>query len=431
MTVLLGDGTGGFAGSPFAVGADPVAVAVGDFNGDGNLDIVTANSGDNTVTILLGNGSGGFTAASDSPFAVGTNPDSVAVADFNGDGKPDIVTANTGTDDVTVLLGDGSGGFTAAPGSPFAVGLFPHAVAVGDFNGDGKPDLVTANSGNNTVKILLGNGSGGFTGGGAFPAGSFPQSVAVMDFNRDGKLDIVAANSGSRSVTVLQGNGSGGFAAAIGSPFRVGTSPQSVAAVDVNGDGKPDIVTANSGDNTVTVLLGNGTGGFTAAGGSPFAAGATPVSLAAGDFNGDGRPDIAVANVAIANIDGGAVTVLLGTQAVTSSVLSRTAPSTITFGTSVPLTLAVTGGFTTPAGTGQFLDGGISIGAGTQTVSPFRFTATGLAAGIHILTGAYAGDPATTSSSSNTVMLTVMAAGQTITFGALPNKTYGAAPFKP
>jgi uncharacterized protein (TIGR03437 family) len=426
VTVFLGDGTGSFmpvAGNPFAVGANPDSVAVGDFNGDGNLDIVTANSGDNTITVLLGNGSGGFAPAGSSPFAVGTNPASVAVADFNGDGKPDIVTANTGADDVTVLLGNGSGGFAAAQGSPFPVGLFPHSVAVGDFNGDGKPDIVTANSGNNTVKILLGTGSGGFTGGGAFPAGSFPQSVAVMDFNGDGKLDIVAANSGSHSVTVLLGNGSGGFAAAIGSPFAVGMNPQSVIAVDVNGDGKPDIVTANSGDNTVTVLLGNGLGGFNAAGGSPFAAGVTPVSLVAGDFNGDGRTDIAVAN-----IGSDAVTVLLGIQAATSSVLSTTAGSTITFGTSVPLTLAVTGGFSTPAGTATFLDQGTVIGVATQTVSPFLFAATGLAAGTHMLTGAYVGDSATASSSSNTVLLTVMAASQTIAFGALSNKVYGAAP---
>jgi uncharacterized protein (TIGR03437 family) len=426
VTVLLGDGMGGFvavAGSPFTVGANPDSVAVGDFNADGNLDIVTVNSGDNTVTVLLGNGSGGFTAAAGSPFAVGTNPASVAVADFNGDGKPDIVTANTGADDVTVLLGNGSGGFTAAPGSPFAVGLFPHSVAVGDFNGDGKPDIVTANSGNNTVKILLGTGSGGFTGGGAFPAGSFPQSVAVTDFNGDGKLDIVAANSGSHSVTVFLGNGSGGFAVATGSPFAVGTNPQSVIGVDVNGDGKPDIVTANSGDNTVTVLLGNGLGGFTAAGGRPFAAGATPLSLAKGDFNGDGRTDIAVANIGAE-----AVTVLLGIQAATTSVLSTTAASTITFGTSVPLTLAVTGGFIAPAGTVTFLDEGTVIGAATQTVSPFLFAATGLAAGTHMLTGAYVGDPATASSTSNTVLLTVMAASQTIAFGALSNKVYGAAP---
>ena len=273
VTLLLGDGASGFtaaSGSPFAAGANPQSVAPGDFNGDGNLDLVTANFGDNTVTILLGNGLGGFTPAAGSPFAVGTNPQSVTVADFNDDGKLDIVTANNGGNNLTVLLGDGTGGFEPAPGSPFSAGLFPQSVAVGDFNGDGKLDLVEANAGNTTVKVLLGNGAGGFTADGAFPVGSLPHSVAVADLNGDGKPDIVTANYGSNNVTVLLGNGSGGFTAAVGSPFAVGTNPQSVAVLDINGDGKPDIVTANSSSNNITVLLGNGSGGFTPAGNSPF-----------------------------------------------------------------------------------------------------------------------------------------------------------------
>jgi uncharacterized protein (TIGR03437 family) len=433
VTVLLSNlsnAAGGFTpapGSPFAVGVSPHSVAVADFNLDGNLDIVTANSGGSTVTVLLGNGVGGFTAAAGSPFAVGTNPQSVAVADFNGDGKPDIVTANNGSNDVTVLLGilsNAAGGFAPAAGSPFPVGLFPEAVAVGDFNGDGKPDLVTANSGNSTARILLGNGSGGFTGGSAFPVGSFPQSAAVADLNGDGKPDIVMANSGSNTITVLLGSGSGAFTPAAGSPFAVGPSPQSVAVVDINGDGKPDIVTANAVGNTVTVLLGNGSGGFTAAAGSPFAAGATPISVAAADFNGDGRADIA-----IANIGAGAVTVLLGMQAVSSSTLSTTAGSTIGYGTSVPLTLAVRGGFSAPTGPVEFLDGGMSLGMAVQTSSPWTFAATGLAAGLHTLAAAYGGDSATAPSSSNTVSLTVTQSSQTLTFSPLSNKALGTAPF--
>ena len=428
ITVLLGDGTGRFTaatGSPFAVGATPQSVAVGDFNGDGNPDIVTANSGDNTLTILLGDGSGGFTAAAGSPIAAGTTPQSVAIADVNGDGMPDIVTANNGANDVTVLLGDGTGGFTAAPGSPFPLGLFPQSAAVGDFNGDGKPDIVAADSGNNTVRVLLGNGFGGFAGGGAFNVGSFPQSVAVADLNEDGKLDIVTANSGNNTITVLLGNGAGGFSAAAGSPFAVGTDPQSVAIVDINGDGEPDIVIANSGSNTVTVLLGNGAGGFSPASGSPFAAGTTPISVATGDFNGDGRPDIAVAD-----IGGSAVTVLLGIQAASNSVLSTTAGATITYGTSVPLTLVVTtGGFSAPTGTGTFLDGGVAMGAAIQTAGPYTFSTTGLGVGLHTLTAAYGGDPGTAASSSNSVSITVMQANQTITFGALSNKAMGTAPF--
>ena len=425
VTVLFGDGTGVFTvDSAVAVGISPVSVAVGDFNGDGNLDLVTANFGGNNVTVLLGDGSGGFVEAPGSPFAVWTNPQSIALSDFNGDGNLDIATANNGTNDATVLLGDGTGGFMAAAGSPFPMGLFPQSLAVGDVNGDGNPDLISANSGNNTVKVLLGNGSGGFTGGGAFPVGSFPQSVAAADFNGDGNLDIATANSGSNTVTVLLGNGLGGFTAAVGSPFAVGANPQSIAVVDINGDGKPDLVTANVADNTVTVLLGTGSGGFSAAAGSPIAAGSTPISLVAGDFNGDGRPDIATED-----IGGNNVTVLLGMQAASGSVLTTTAGATIAYGISVPLTLAVTAGFSAPSGAATFLDGVTTLGAATQTVSPFLFSASGLTVGMHSLTAVYGGDPAASSSSSNTVLLTVTMANQTITFGALANKALGVAPF--
>ena len=254
--------------------------------------------------------------------------------------------------------------------------------------------------------------------------GSLPHSVAVADFNGDGKLDVVTANYGGNNVTVLLGNGSGGFTAAAGSPFAVGTNPQSVAAADINGDGRPDIITANSGSNTVTVLLGNGSGGFSAAEGSPFAAGTSPVSVVAADFNPDGS-----SGIAIADIGGGTMTVLLGMQGPSSSVLSTTASSTVGYGTSVPLKLVVTGGYGTPAGTGTFLDGGTAIGTAAQTSSPYLFTATDLAVGSHTLTASYGGDSAYTASTSNAVSITVTQAGQTITFGALANHDQGSPPF--
>jgi hypothetical protein len=274
-----------------------MSVAVADFNGDGFPDLAIANSGGNNVTVLLGNGSGGFTAASGSPFSAGNSPQSVAVGDFNNDGHPDLAVADHMANQVTVLLGNGSGGFTTDTSSPFAVGGGPVSVAVGDFNGDGNADLAVANYGGG-VTVLLGNGSGGFTAasGSPFSAGSGPQSVAVADFNGDGFPDLAVADTNGNNVTVLLGNGSGGFTAASGSPFSTGNSPQSVAVGDFNGDGYPDIATANAGDNNVTVLLGDGSGGFTAATGSPFSAGNTPESLAVGDFNGVGLPGLAIAN---------------------------------------------------------------------------------------------------------------------------------------
>jgi hypothetical protein len=133
------------AGSPFGVGSVPFSVAVADFNGDGIPDLATANYSSGNVTVLLGNISGGFTAASGSPFAAGSGPLGLAVGDFNGDGIQDLATANYLGSNVTILLGNGAGGFTAFSGGPIAVGTQPFSVVVGDFNGDGIQDLATAN----------------------------------------------------------------------------------------------------------------------------------------------------------------------------------------------------------------------------------------------------------------------------------------------
>ena len=282
-------------GSPFTLGTKPMSVAVGDFNADGNPDLAIAN-GDGTVTVLLGNGAGGFTAAPGSPAAAGSGPSSVAVGDFNGDGKPDLAIADYSGNNVTVLLGDGTGRFTAAPSSPFPAGSQPNSVAVGDFNGDGKPDLAIANYNSNNVTVLLGNGTGGFTAapGSPFPAGVQPYSVAVGDLNGDGKPDLAIANVASGDVTVLLGSGTGGFTAASGSPFAVGSFPESVVVADFNADGKLDLAVAGVGlyESTgmnVTVLLGDGTGGFKAVQGGPAATGNSPTALATADFNEDGR----------------------------------------------------------------------------------------------------------------------------------------------
>jgi len=173
-------------GSPFATGSTPRGVAEGKFDGDNELDLAIANSGGSSVTVLLGDGAGGFSAAPGSPFATGVQPASVAVADFNGDGNPDLAIGAGQFSGVMVLLGDGAGGFSAAPGSPFPTGSIPFSVAVGDFNGDHKLDLVTANVGDNNVTVLLGDGAGGFSAapGSPFPTGSTPYSVAPGDFQR-------------------------------------------------------------------------------------------------------------------------------------------------------------------------------------------------------------------------------------------------------
>jgi uncharacterized protein (DUF2141 family) len=292
-------------GSPVSVGTVAFRSALGDVNGDGKLDLVTAGYTGNNLSVMLGNGDGTFGGAA--TISVGTNPESVALADVNVDGKLDIVSGNEGTDNLTVLLGVGNGTFTVAS-SP-AVGSQPSFLVVGDLNGDGKLDIVVSNANSSNVTVLLGTGDGAFTAASGSPitVGSGPSGVALGDLNSDGKLDLVVSNSTSNNVTVLLGNGDGTFTVAVGSPLAVGPNPVSVELGDVNGDGKLDIMTPNNGSNNVTVSLGNGDGTFTQAPGSPVALGTTPAYAAVGDVNGDGKLDIATGNEGSHS-----VTVLLG-----------------------------------------------------------------------------------------------------------------------
>ena len=277
-----------------AVGSNPLSIAIGDFNGDGAQDIAVGNEIGNKVSISLGNGSGGFSG--------GTNVDvgqggtfSIAVGDFNGDGKQDFAAANKGTSSVSIRLGNGLGGFSGAP--DVAVGSNPYSVAIGDFNNDGKQDMATANAISNSVSIRLGNGLGGFSGTTNVTVGSGPQSVVIGDFNGDGNQDIAAANSSISSVSILMGDGSGGFTVA--TDVAVGSAPRSVAIGDFNADGYQDIATGNYAVNnfglgSVSIRLGNGSGGFS--GNAEVAVGLYSSSVAIGDFNGDGKQDIASAN---------------------------------------------------------------------------------------------------------------------------------------
>jgi len=338
---LLGSATlGAGAGINFlnssnpATGAGPRAIAVGDFNGDGVPDLATANDTDpGTVTILLGNGDGTFTATATSP-ATGNAPYAIVVGDFNGDGIPDLAVANEcGTDPacrfagtVTILLGNGDGTFTATATSP-ATGGFPVSIAVADFNGDGILDLAVANNGSNTVTVLLGNGDGTFTATATSPAtGQNPFSIAVGDFNGDGIPDLAVVNqcgnngpcAPNGTVTVLLGNGDGTFTATAVSP-ATGSQPRSIVAADFNGDGIPDLAVVNFGPygdpvGSVTILLGNGDGTFAATAAIPTSG--KPFYIAVGDLSGDGIPDLAVSitcsTVAACESSDGTVTVLLG-----------------------------------------------------------------------------------------------------------------------
>jgi VCBS repeat-containing protein len=223
-------------------------------------------------------------------FAVGDGPNSVAVGDFNGDGDPDLAVANEFAGSVSVLLGGAGGSFSAA--TNIATGGFPFAVAVGDFNGDSDPDLAVADGFNGIIKVLLGSSGGAFTGPTNFPAGSFPASVAVGDFNDDGDPDLAVADQAAGEILVLRGTTGGGFTA----PTIVGTAtgPYSVAVGEFNGDADPDLAVADPYSGNVLVLLGSAGANFTAP--ATVASGADPDSVAVGDFNGDGDPDLAVAD---------------------------------------------------------------------------------------------------------------------------------------
>jgi hypothetical protein len=304
VSVMNGYGDGSFQPpGDHGVGATPDAVAVGSFTNDEELDIVVANQTGGNVTVLLNSqqNPGTFGAGITSKVgSAGSSPVAIAVGDFNQDGKLDVVVANSTTKTVTVMLGEGSGSFSSSASYP--VGTSPSSVAVADFNNDGYPDIAVTNSGDGTVTVLLNNGSGGFSPDKDSPyaVGKSPSAVALGEFNKDGFADLAVTNAGSNTVSVLLNNGAGGgFTPDTGSPYAVGKVPSAIAVADFNGDSYSDLAIANQTDGTVTMLLNNGkSGGFTQAKsmGSPFAVGKQPISIVAEDFAGTGHYDIVTAD---------------------------------------------------------------------------------------------------------------------------------------
>ena len=287
----------------YGAGDSPWATAVGDLNADGKPDLIVSRGGEDgsagSVGVMLNQSGGTFGARQD--YSSGSGPADVLIADLDGDGRKDLVTANSLEDTISIFPGGADGAFGVPQFYPTG-GSIPAGIAAGDFDRDGLVDLVLAGSRADTVAVMF-NSPYGFWGPVQTQAGDNPVAIAVGDVNRDGRLDAVTANQLAGSVSVLLGNGSWSFA--VRADYGVGNQPSDVAIGDLNGDGWPDLVTANTDPNTVSVLLNDRTAAF----GPPrdYAVGLSPSSVAIGDLDGDGKVDVGAANA-----EDSSVSVLLG-----------------------------------------------------------------------------------------------------------------------
>jgi hypothetical protein len=373
VVILLGNGDGTFrAGATYKTNARVASwITGGDFNGDGKLDLAVSNNNcqfvpcpEGVVSVFLGRGDGTFSGPTN--FNTGPEPNYIVAADLNGDGKLDLITTNNCVSNcngapaeaVSVLLGDGNGGFQAHIDTELHKQQYAYWAAVGDLNGDGIPDLATADycvfgcvPVNGTMSVLFGNGNGTFRPGGDYTSVGGASSTAIGDFNGDGKLDIAAPNY-TGTVAIYLGDGTGSFAPPVS--YAVGPSPWSVTLGDFNNDGKTDLATTNFGNlgiysGSVSVLLGRGDGSFT--GRVDYPTGTAPQSIITGDFNRDGMLDLANTN-----LNDRTVSVLLQTKV-------KVGPTKLSFATTVvgtpsaSKTIAITN-----LGTGTLHFSGVTLG---------------------------------------------------------------------
>lgn len=302
LSLLIGTGTGSFAATDnYAVSGSPYELIIDDYNEDGNLDVAVVGNADNTINLLSGTGvnTPGTRFATVVKFPCFGAPHTMINGDFNEDLNVDlIVPAQSGTSRFLVALGTGTGSFNT--GNNIATGVGPNGIAMGDFNGDSKSDLVTANKTGNTITFLAGNADGTYAAGVAFATGTSPVAIYAANVNADAFLDVITANFATHNVSVLLGTGTGTFSA----PTNFGSggfNPSGLVCKDFDGDGDIDIAVSNEASNDLGVLLGNGLGSFAAA--TVYAVGTTPKAIIADNFNSsDAFLDLAVANSASNNV---------------------------------------------------------------------------------------------------------------------------------
>ena len=300
-----GDGTFGTPATYASGGGSPIELALADFNGDQKLDVAVANLTGNTVSLLIGDGTGKYAA----PVSIGfTGPSGLAVGDVNGDGKMDVLVTST-TNAVGVFLGSGAGTLAAATPPAVPVGASPLDLVLGDINGDTKLDLIATNLNDNTISIRLGNGNGTFNATATMATNAGPIGIAIADLNADKFLDLVVANQTAGNASIYLGTGFGNF---FSTPTTLTVAPGTryVTVSDLNRDGLLDLAFTNFSANNLGVYLGNGQGSFAGVTGATlFGAGANPIGIAAGDFNGDGNQDLVASDFGAATL-----TLLLATE---------------------------------------------------------------------------------------------------------------------